>query len=105
MTLLGYERSGDLLHQGGIESKCPLLGSAPSSRAVPTRGYVVDLWLCCCSDTTRLGTGFFCSELGHAVGTLINPMRRFEPSQTEELILQCKQGTEQLDIAKTFIAH
>lgn len=105
MTLLGYERFGDLLHQGDIESDCPFLGSTPSSKAVHTKGYVIDLVLCCCSDITRLGTAFFCNELGHAVGTLINPVRRFKLSQTEELILKCKQGTEQLDIAKTFIAH
>lgn len=48
---------------------------------------------------------FFVMNLVRLYRLWINPIRGLKPSQIEELILSCKQGTEQFNITQTSIAH
>lgn len=88
MTLFGCEKIGTLTKdaQGKLQQVCTTVFGCAAPLIVTQGGK----------------QHFFCDEFGQAVWALNQPHRGIKPSQIEELILNCKQGTEQFNIAQTF---
>lgn len=85
---------------------CERLGLTKAAQGKLHQRVYSSLWLCCSSDcNTVWEAAFFVMNMVRLYRLWINLIRGLKPSQVEELILNCKQGTEQFNITLTSIAH
>lgn len=82
---------------------CERLGLTKAAQYKLHQRVYSSLWLCCSSDCNE--AAFFVMNLVRLYRLWINPIRGLKPSQIEELILSCKQVTEQFNVTHTSIAH